>query len=163
MNRRLTREGFQKLQKEADAILREERPRVVAGIATAAAEGDRSENAEYIYGKKKLRELDKRLQYLSGLLKNVTVVDPASLRGDTIQFGATVVAIDDTGNKKTWTIVGEGEADGRRGLISDRAPIAKALLGKGVGDIVSVTRPKGDLELEVEDVLFAGRSVRAKA
>ncbi len=156
----MTKDGYARLSQEAEELLTKERPKVVKGVADAAAEGDRSENAEYIYGKKKLREIDKRLSYLSGLLKNVTVVDPASLTGDRVQFGATVTVEDEEGEVKVWTIVGEGEADSKQGTISERAPVAKALLGKQVGDLVTVVRPKGETEFEITDLAFAGRSFR---
>jgi transcription elongation factor GreB len=154
---RLTREGYEVLLAEHTKISREERPRVVQGVADAAAEGDRSENAEYIYGKKKLRELDKRLSYLSRLLKNPTIVEPSTLRGDTVQFGATVTIEDEDGNVKEYTIVGEGETDLKTGKISDKAPVAKALLGKKVGDSALIERPAGEMEVDIVGLKFAGR------
>ena len=153
----LTRAGYEKLLAEHEQLSKVERPRVVKGVADAAAEGDRSENAEYIYGKKRLREIDKRLAYLAGLLKDVQVVDPSSLRGDRVVFGATVVIEDEDGKVKEWTIVGEGEADTREGTISYRAPMARALLGKKVGDLVTVERPAGEIDVEVVELKFAGR------
>jgi transcription elongation factor GreB len=158
---RLTREGHEILLAEHDELSRKERPRVVQGVADAAAEGDRSENAEYIYGKKRLREIDKRLQYLGKLLKNPLVVDPSSLRGDTVQFGATVVIEDEDGNEKTYTIVGEGESDLKGGKISDQAPVARALLGKKVGEFVVIERPAGEIEVEIVGLMFAGRDWEA--
>jgi len=159
----LTRLGHEKLLKEIEQLSKEERPRVVKGVADAAAEGDRSENAEYIYGKKKLREIDKRLQYLAQLIKGAKIVDPESLSGTTVQFGSTVVVEDEDGGRKQWTIVGEGEADLKEGTISYRAPVAKALLGKRVGDYVVVERPAGEVEYEIVDLKFAGRSWKASA
>lgn len=155
--RPLTRSGFEKLVAEHDQLLLVERPKVVQGITTAAAEGDRSENAEYIYGKKRLRELDKRLRYLGSLLKDVKIVDPATLRGDKVCFGATVVVRDENGDEKHYTIVGEGEAEWQANQISFKSPVAKALMGKRVGDIVIAHRPAGEIELEIIDLLFAGR------
>ncbi|MCP4504296.1 MAG: transcription elongation factor GreB [Deltaproteobacteria bacterium] len=159
--RKLTQKGYEKLHKEAEKLSRVERPRVVQGVSDAAAEGDRSENAEYIYGKKKLREIDKRLQYLARLLKGVEVVDPSTLSGDVVQFGSTVTldiwdADDDDPQRKTWTIVGEGEADLKEGSISYLAPIAKALLGKKVGEQLHVLRPKGEADVEILHLSFAG-------
>ncbi len=154
----MTRQGFQAMAKEHDELFLVERPKVVQGIATAAAEGDRSENAEYIYGKKKLRELDKRIQYLGGLLKDVKVVDPANIRGDTVCFGSTVVVLGDDGKEKEYTIVGEGESDYIPGSISEKTPIARALLGKKVGAVVTAWRPAGEIELEITGLKFAGRS-----
>jgi len=161
-DKKLTRAGYDRLMHEVEQLSRVERPKVVQGVADAAAEGDRSENAEYIYGKKKLREIDKRLQYLSKLLKGVEVVDAKSLRGDVVQFGATVT-LDiwdedaEDADRKTWTIVGEGEADLKDGTISYRAPMAKSILGKVVGASVSVVRPKGEADIEIVDLHFAGR------
>ena len=154
----MTRKGHAKLAAEHDELLLVERPKVVQGIATAAAEGDRSENAEYIYGKKRLRELDKRLRYLGMLLKDVKLVDPATLSGDRVCFGSTVVVRDEEGDEKEYTIVGEGEADHRERSISYKSPVARALQGKRVGDVVVVQRPAGEIELEIVDLLFAGRS-----
>jgi len=154
---KLTREGHEKLLEEHGQLSRVERPRVVQGIATAAAEGDRSENAEYIYGKKRLRELDKRLSYLSTLLKNPQVIEPKALRGDTVIFGATVAIEDEDGGVKEYTIVGEGESDITRGRISVGAPVARALLGKKVSDFTTIDRPAGEMEVTVVGLKFAGR------
>ncbi len=154
----MTRRGFEAMAKEHDEMFLVERPKVVQGIATAAAEGDRSENAEYIYGKKKLRELDKRIQYLGGLLKQVKLVDPENLQGDTVCFGSTVVVVDDKGKEREYTIVGEGESDYIPGSISQKTPIAQALFGKKVGTVVTAHIPAGDLDLEIVGLKFAGRS-----
>ena len=150
----MTRKGYEALAAEFNQLRNEERPQVVQGIATAAAEGDRSENAEYIYGKKRLRELDKRLRYLSGVLKDVQVIDPETLSGDKVCFGATVVLLDEQRNKKTYQIVGVGEADADKGTISRESVMAKALVGKSVGDVVFVSRPAGDAEFEIVDLIF---------
>lgn len=156
----LTRKGYAKLAAEHDELLLVERPKVVQGIATAAAEGDRSENAEYIYGKKRLRELDKRLRYLGMLLKDVKIVDPEALAGDRVCFGSTVYVRDENGDEKDYTIVGEGEADHRERSISYKSPVARGLMGKRVGDLVVVQRPAGEIELEILDLKFAGRDYR---
>ena len=153
----MTRVGFQRLATEHNELMLVERPKVVQGIATAAAEGDRSENAEYIYGKKRLRELDKRLRYLGFLLKDVRMGDPETLRGDAVAFGSTVTVQEEDGTKKRYTIVGEGEAEWRQGEISYRSPVARALIGKRIGDIITAQRPAGEIELEVVDLHFAGR------
>jgi len=153
--RLMTKSGFARLSKEREQLYSVERKKVVNGIAVAAAEGDRSENAEYIYGKKKLREIDKRLQYLGNLLKDVDVVDPLALTGTKVVFGATVQVVDEEDNKKEWMIVGVGEADTKVGTISYQAPVAKALLGKEIGDVVMVRRPKGEIEYEIVGVRFA--------
>lgn len=150
----LTKEGHAKLAEEHYQLSRVERPKVVDGIATAAAEGDRSENAEYIYGKKRLRELDKRLRYLDYLLTDAQIIDPTSLSGDRVCFGSTVSVLDEQGVQKVWMIVGEGEADYKLGRISWKSPVAKALYGRKVGDVVLTQVPKGEAELEILDLRF---------
>lgn len=152
--KKLTKRGFERLTKEYETLAHIERPKVVRGVSDAAAEGDRSENAEYIYGKKRLREIDKRLGYLGKLLKGVTVVDPSTLSGDRVVFGATVHIEDEHGEAHKWTIVGHGEADAREGTVSVNSPMAKALLNKRIGDIAEVRRPKGDLEVEIVALTF---------
>ena len=155
----MTRQGYQKLVAEYEHLTKVERPQVVKGVADAAAEGDRSENAEYIYGKKKMREIDKRLKYLGQLLKDVEVIEPENLRGTKVCVGATVVFVDEEDREKRWTLVGDGEADAREGTISYRAPVAKALLGKEVGDAVTVYRPKGEIEVEITALYFGDRLI----
>lgn len=140
---KLTKKGYERLRAEFDELSLRERPKVVQGVSNAALEGDRSENAEYIYGKKRLREIDKRLQYLSHLLKHPTIVDRSMVGYDLISFGSKVVVMDDENQKKVWTIVGEGEADFKERTISCEAPVARALLGKKVGDVVEVELSKG--------------------
>jgi transcription elongation factor GreB len=157
----MTRKGFEKLAAEHDELLLVERPKVVSGVQIAAAEGDRSENAEYIYGKKRLREIDKRLRYLGGLLKDLKLVDPEYLEGMKVCFGSTVTVTDEEGLSRTYTIVGEGEADGN--AISWLSPVAKALLGKKVGDVVLVRRPAGEIEFEISDLHFGGRHYKLPA
>ncbi|MEI6805177.1 MAG: GreA/GreB family elongation factor [Myxococcaceae bacterium] len=149
MLKKITRGGHERLQAEYEDLLHKKRPKVVKGITEAAAEGDRSENAEYIYGKKHLREIDKRLQYLGSLLKEVKIFDPAKQPKDKVYFGSTVTVQDDTGNSKHFMIVGEGETDFYPSSISEKSPVAQALLGKQVGDIVEIHRPKGLWEVEV--------------
>ncbi len=153
----MTREGYTILADEHEWLARTERPRVVEAIRVAAAEGDRSENAEYIYGRKRLRELDKRLKYLDNLLTDVQIIDPEFLRGSKVCVGSTVTVVDETGEKKVWTIVGEGEADHRKSSISWKSPVARALIGKQVGDVVIAPRPKGEIELEIVDLHFGKR------
>ena len=157
----LTLQGYRGLLAEHEQLHKVERPRVVTGVTNAAAEGDRSENAEYIYGKKRLREIDKRLQYLSSLLQDVEIVDPATLQGDKVCFGATVVIREAKGAKaaatKKWQIVGEGESDTAKGTISWKSPMARALVGKGVGDTVTVERPAGEIDVEIVELWFGER------
>jgi transcription elongation factor GreB len=155
----MTLGGFRILNAEHEQLLLVERPRVVAGVTVAAAEGDRSENAEYIYGRKRLREIDKRLSYLSHLLKDVEIVDPSTLRGTVVCFGATVEIVDEHDKKSSWTLVGEGESDTAHGTISWKSPMARALFGKAIGDVVMVERPAGELEVEIVGLLLGGRRV----
>lgn len=150
----LTRKGFYKIAEEHRHLLEEVRPGVVQGIATAAAEGDRSENAEYIYGKKRLREIDKRLRYLSSLLKDAEVVDPAFLRSDQVEFGAIVTLEGEDQCEKVWQIVGMGEADANEGSISWQSPLAKALLGKKVGDEVELRLPDREVFYVIKAIQF---------
>lgn len=156
----MTRAGFNRLAEEHDHLRNVERPKVLKGIQIAAAEGDRSENAEYIYGRKKLREMDKRLRYLNTLLKDVQIIDPEKLSGDRVSFGSTVVVEDENGETKRYTIVGEGEAEHTHRSISWKSPVARALLGKKVGDTVLAHRPAGEIELTIVDLFFAERNYR---
>jgi transcription elongation factor GreB len=156
--RPMTLDGYRALAAELDELVRVERPRVVTGVTNAAAEGDRSENAEYIYGKKRLREIDKRANYLSSLLKDIEVVEPAHLSGDQVVVGATVVFEED-GKQRRYTIVGEGESDTAKGSISYVSPVAKAMLGKRVGDSVVVTRPAGEVDIDIVELWFGTRRI----
>jgi transcription elongation factor GreB len=155
MRKKLTRKGHEKLKAEYEELMFTKRPQVVKGISNAAAEGDRSENAEYIYGKKHLREIDKRLQYLGMLLKDVVVLDPGKQPTEHVDFGLTVSVQDETGEIKKFMIVGEGETDFYEGAISEKSPVAMALLGKKVGDIIEIHRPKGIWEVEVMQIVVA--------
>jgi transcription elongation factor GreB len=131
------------------------RPEVVGALADAAAEGDRSENAEYIYRKKQLREVDRRLRFLSKRLDNVQVVDPRDQkRTDQVFFGATVTVEDDTGDVFTYRIVGEDEVDGASGEISWKSPVGRSLLGKAIGDSVVVRWHAGKRELTVAEIQY---------
>ena len=153
----LTRTGHTLLADEHDQLARQERPKVLIGIQNAAAEGDRSENAEYIYGRKRLRELDKRIRYLNHLLTDAQIIDISLLKGDSICFGSTVHVQDENGKKHSWMIVGEGEADYKQNKISWKSPVAKAFMGKKKGDFVYVERPAGGLEFEIISIQFLDR------
>lgn len=155
----MTRQGYERLRLEMEHTLRVVRPKIVKGVTDAAAEGDRSENAEYIYGKKHLREIDKRLQYLSHILGGARIVHENTLSGDAVCFGATVVLEEGAGKRKKWTIVGEGEADAKTGTIAWNSPVGRALLGKKVGDLAEVERPSGILEVQIVGILFTGRLI----
>ncbi len=151
--RYLTKEGYDRFSKEHDQLWNVERRKVVAEVQAAAAQGDRSENAEYIYGKKRLREIDRRLEYLEKLLREAVVVSPAADRPtDRAFFGAFVTVEDEEGSRSTYQLVGPDEVDASRGRISIESPLGKALLGKRPFDVVLVRRPKGDTELTVRAV-----------
>lgn len=149
----ITLQGFDKLATEHDRLRNKERPVLLENIQTAAAEGDRSENAEYIYSKKKLREMDKRLRYLDSILKDAQVIDPAKNPTDQVYFGSTVVVENEEGIEKRWKLVGKGETDHREGCISWDSPVGKGLLGKKVDDFITVSTPKGETELTILTIL----------
>jgi transcription elongation factor GreB len=151
----MTPQGYARLKHELGDLLDRERPELVRVVAWAASNGDRSENGDYIYGKKRLREIDRRIRYLTKRLGSAVVVDPAA-RGETeqIYFGATVTYATRSGEEHTVSIVGIDEADAGRGRISWIAPLAKALLRKQPGDIVRLTTPAGLEEVEVIDVRY---------
>jgi transcription elongation factor GreB len=150
----ITPEGARRLADELVRLRTVERPRTVQEVADAAAQGDRSENAEYIYGKKRLREIDRRLNFLAKRLDKAVVVDPREQRGDKAFFGATIEVEDEDGGRRTYVLVGEDETDSSRGRISWRSPVGRALLGKRKGDIVVVHRPAGAVEIEVVAVRY---------
>jgi transcription elongation factor GreB len=139
----ITPQGFQKLQDELDHLWRVERPKVTEAVSTAAALGDRSENADYIYGKKRLREIDSRLRYLQKRTDELVVVDRPPEQQGKVYFGAWVTVEDEGGEEHTYRVVGPDEFDAEQRLISMDAPLGRALLGREVGDEVIVRRPKG--------------------
>ena len=147
--RPITPDGYARLERELQDLWHQERPRIVNEVSEAAALGDRSENAEYIYGKKRLREIDRRMKYLTELLKKLTVIDPAKNGSDRVDFGATVTIEDEEGRVRTYQIVGEDEVDAKNGRISMHSPVGKALLKRRVGDDVLVQRPAGELEMVI--------------
>ena len=151
----MTPQGYARLKAELGQLLDAERPELVKVISWAASNGDRSENGDYIYGKKRLREIDRRIHYLTKRLDTAVVVDPAQ-RGDTDQifFGATVTYATRSGGEHTVAIVGFDEVDLSRGRVSWISPIAKALLRKQAGDVVRLATPGGTQELEVIDVRY---------
>jgi transcription elongation factor GreB len=150
----ITPEGARRLSEELVRLRTIERPRTVQEVADAAAQGDRSENAEYIYGKKRLREIDRRLNFLAKRLDNAVVVDPKAQKGDKVFFGATVEVEDEDGVRSTYVIVGEDETDSAKGRISWRSPVGRALLGKKAGEVVVVRRPAGETEIEIVAVRY---------
>ena len=151
----ITREGARRLSEELGHLRMIERPRVVQEVSDAAAQGDRSENAEYVYGKKRLREIDRRMRFLTKRLEAAVVVEPNAERREGIFFGATVEVEDEGGARNVYVIVGEDEVDGKAGRISWRSPIGRALLGKKEGDAITVRRPAGEAELEIVAVRYA--------
>ena len=154
----MTPGGFARLRRELDSLVSKERPELVATVAWAAGNGDRSENGDYIYGKKRLREIDRRIRFLVGRLDNAEVVDPAMPRDDDaasrVWFGATVTVADRNGAERTVSIVGVDEIDTARGYVSWISPMARALLKAREGDTVSVRTPAGIEELDVVDVRY---------
>lgn len=147
--------GFAALKTERDHLLRVERPRVVEIVSWAAGNGDRSENGDYLYGKKRLREIDRRIRFLTKRLESAVVVDPTQqTRRDRIFFGATVTYANARDQEITVTIVGIDEADMERGLISWVSPVARALLKAEVGDQVSLRSPGGLESLEVLEIRY---------
>jgi transcription elongation factor GreB len=140
----ITPDGAKKLRAELDQLWSVERPRVTQEVADAAAQGDRSENAEYIYGKRRLREIDRRVRFLSKRLDDVTIVNEPPTDPSRAFFGAWVTVEDEDGEEVTYRIVGPDESSVERGWISMEAPVAKALLGKRAGDEVTVRVPKGE-------------------
>lgn len=151
----ITPGGYRKLQEELDHLWKVERPALVKTITWAASNGDRSENGDYIYGKKRLREIDRRVRFLRKRLELAEVVDPA-LRGNCNQvfFGATVTVCDANGCESTYSIVGVDEADVAGGRISWVSPLARALLKLNEGDIATLRTPTGINELEVVSVIY---------
>ncbi len=151
----ITHEGAKRLQEELAMLLWKERPKVVQEVTDAAAQGDRSENAEYIYGKKRLREIDRRIRFLQRRLDTCTVVTPSEqTETGRVFFGATVVLEDERGIRVTYQIVGADEIDARGGRVSVDSPLGRALIGRGRGDGVLVRRPRGEVELTVLDIRY---------
>jgi len=148
MTNLITAAGMRKLEEEFDHLWRVERPKVVKGVSEAAAEGDRSENAEYIYGKKRLREIDRKLKHLSNRLKVLTVQSlPAN--PSKVSFGCWVTYEDDDGAERCYQLVGPDEFDVNAGKISIDSPVGQALLGKRIDDEVEIRRPTGDLTVYI--------------
>jgi transcription elongation factor GreB len=151
----MTPQGFGRMREELDALLRKERPEVVKVVTWAAGNGDRSENGDYIYGKKRLREIDRRVRYLSKRLANAEVVDAAKrAKTDQVFFGATVTYANGRGEERTIKIVGVDEVELDKGHVSWISPIAKALLRAEEGDVVKMRTPGGVEEIEIVRVTY---------
>lgn len=151
----MTPAGYARLDAEFNQLWKVERPRLVETISWAASNGDRSENGDYIYGKKRLREVDRRIRFLSKRLEHAVVVDPARREAtDQVFFGATVTVADRDGSESTYSIVGIDEADAGRGRIAWISPMARALLKAREGDSVSVQTPDGRRDVEIVEVRY---------
>lgn len=153
----ITPEGFARVRAEYEELFSVERPKIVETISWAAANGDRSENGDYIYGRKKLREVDRKLSHLSRIMKGAKVVDPATQQSrDQVRFGATVDLADEDDNRRSLTIVGDDEADATAGRIGWSAPLARALVGAKVGDERIVRLPAGEKSYEIKSIRYPG-------
>ena len=151
----ITRNGFDALQSELRTLSRIERPKVVEIVSWAAGNGDRSENGDYLYGKKRLREIDRRMRFLTKRIEKAEIVDPAlQTRRDQVFFGATVTYENERGEEKTITIVGEDEANSDKGLVSWVSPIATAFLKAYEGDEVTFRTPAGKTVLTVVEITY---------
>ena len=149
-DRFITPEGLARIRAEYDDLFGIERPKIVEVVSWAASLGDRSENADYLYGKKRLREIDRRLGYLAKIMKQAKIVDPSKQQvRDQVRFGATVELADEEDNRRTVTIVGDDETDASAGRIGWSAPLARALIGARVGDERIVRLPAGEKSYEV--------------
>lgn len=150
----ITPPGLQKLRAEYGELLHKERPKVVETVAWAASNGDRSENADYIYGKKRLREIDRRLRWLGDRIEKAEVVDPSAVKAEKVVFGATVTVSNDDGDETVYRIVGEDETDVKALRISWKSPVARALMGKKEGDEAVIQRPAGPETVVIEKIRY---------
>lgn len=150
----ITPAGFEKLRAELQDLLKVKRPEVVKVVTWAAGNGDRSENADYIYGKRRLREIDRRIRFLTKRMDAAEVVDPAKQKATKVLFGATVIVENENGKQITYKIVGIDESDPAKGHVSWISPIAKALFNAREGDVVQFHSPKGETELQIIKVSF---------
>ena len=146
--------GHKKLLDELEQLMKVERPETTKLVQWAASNGDRSENADYLYGKRRLREIDRRIRFLTQRLDSAIVVDPTSIKSERIQFGATVELTDENGIIKRFTIVGVDEVDTAKGRISWQSPIGRSLLGKSEGEEVLVRAPAGEVTLEIMTIYY---------
>jgi transcription elongation factor GreB len=151
----ITPAGYKKLREEYEALFGVERSKLVETISWAAGNGDRSENGDYIYGRKKLREIDRRISWLSKRMKAANVIDPSRQPDrNRVYFGATVTLIDEDDGERIVTLVGEDEADAGSGVISWSSPIARAIRGAAVGDVRLVRLPSGEREFEIGGIEY---------
>jgi transcription elongation factor GreB len=154
VGRYITPEGAKRLRDELEQLWTVERPRVTQEVADAAAQGDRSENAEYIYGKRRLREIDRRVRYLGKRLEELTVVTEPPGDARRVFFAAWVTLEDEDGAEQEWRIVGPDESDVKTRAISMDSPVARAVMGKKVGDEVNVRVPKGDVAYTITRIRY---------
>ncbi len=147
--------GWRVLIDELTELVAVERPRVVREVSDAAAEGDRSENAAYIYGKRRLREIDRRIRFITKRLEGAVVVRASDVQQtDVVRFGALVTLVDEDGNEKRYRIVGPDETDPTAGCISFQSPLGNSLMKRKVGDTVTVRRPAGEIEVEIRSIEY---------
>ncbi len=150
----ITPGGFKRLKDELTQLWKVDRPQLVETIAWAASNGDRSENGDYIYGKRKLREIDRRIRFLNQRIESAVVVDNAGKDHEKVYFGATVTVANENGDARTVSIVGVDEIDLQSGRVSWVSPIATALLKAEVGDVVTLRTPRGNEELEIVEIRY---------
>ena len=150
----ITPAGIDRLKAEYNQLMHVERPRVVEVVTWAASNGDLSENADYQYGKNRLREIDKRVHYLTKRIDAAEVVDPTIIKSEKIVFGATVTMLNEEDQEVTYQIVGEDEFDPKARKISWKSPVAKALLGKKIGDEVVIQKPAGEEHVTIEKIQY---------
>ena len=157
----ITPSGYRRLREEYESLYGGERPQLLETIAWAAANGDRSENADYQYGRRRLREIDRRINFLARRMKDAKVTDPADQPDkDRVWFGATVTLVDDQEASRVITLVGEDEADATAGRVSWQSPIARAIRGASVGDVRRVALPSGECEYEIVSIQYPGSKDR---
>lgn len=154
----VTREGYRRLEEEADRLWNDERPKMAKAVQVAAAEGDRSENAEYQYSKQRLAAIDRRLQFLGNRLKALTIVEERPPDDGRVYFGSWVTIEDERGETLTYRIVGPDEIDAKKNWISMDSPVGRALLSRQEGDEVTLRRPRGDVVCEIIEVSIRERA-----
>ncbi len=150
----ITAAGAEKLKAELKRLLIQDRPELVKVVAWAASNGDRSENGDYIYGKRRLREIDRRIRFLTLQLESAEIVNPSLQDHSKVLFGASVIVLDEEGKKRQLRIVGQDEIDPQRGWISWKSPMARSLLSAKVGDVVQVETPGGRQEFEIVGIKY---------
>jgi len=150
----ITPSGAKRLRDELKKLLNETRPKIVETVAWAASLGDRSENADYIYGKRRLREIDRRIRFLTKRLEAAEIINPVEVKSDRVRFGATVTVHDEEGHPRVYSIVGIDETDVPRGRISWISPLGRALLNHAVGESVTLKSPKGEEDLEIVSIVY---------